>query len=309
MRFRHWEPVPLSTLWRQAEGNFFLVLADGRDDGYVLEVGALDERGQFVAPYQGAQITTLRYASTRSMDHQGNLEMLPSRPIGPRVREFVGAGAFVVAIPPIKWGGFGLLGRRPTRILNPGEYQLDGNTIVEYAKSRLAGNRPTVRRHEDRRAAALRRADEIKAEYGELLSDIVYRIDHPALFDTAVPATEQFQVAMVRLDNALGFPLEALEDAVNELEISYSLARDHAETVGAGHLPEDARDAARRASKAARLAASATTEGEREASLTQVRRILGSLALYYLPTIEAETLSLEAPGSTTTQDPPPTPGP
>ena len=51
------------------------------------------------------------------------------------------------------------------------------------------------------------------------------------------------------------------------------------------------------------------TEGEREASLTQVRRILGSLALYYLPTIEAETLSLEAPGSTTTQDPPPTPGP
>ena len=166
-----------------------------------------------------------------------------------------------------------------------------------------------MRRHEDRRAAALRRADEIKAEYGELLSDIVYRIDHPALFDTAVPATEQFQVAMVRLDNALGFPLEALEDAVNELEISYSLARDHAETVGAGHLPEDARDAARRASKAARLAASATTEGEREASLTQVRRILGSLALYYLPTIEAETLSLEAPGSTTTQDPPPTPGP
>ena len=49
----------------------------------------------------------------------------------------------------------------------------------------------------------------------------------------------------------------------------------------------------RRAGKAAHLAAGAATEGERQASLAQVKRILDSLALYYLPTIR-EKPALEA---------------
>lgn len=208
-----------------------------------------------------------------------------------------GQTGMALAIPAAALGAFltWLLARRSggLRIRNPGEYSLDASNVVEYASRRLAGESPGFALAADRRAAALTRADEIKAEYGELLSDIVYRIDYPALFDTAVPATEQFHSAMVRFEGADTMGLTELEALVNELEIAYSLARDNAETLGERHLPEHTRAAARRASKAAHLAANAATDGERDASLAQVRRILASLALYYLPTIDEEPRALE----------------
>lgn len=296
MTFTHWQRVPLRTLWIDIAYHYMLAFGDHSTGSVVFETFnpmaptpgpknvATPERGQLA----------VRYARTRTMDSVVLMEQLADRPIGPRMREFVGPNATVVAIPPIQWAKDGLFRDHPTRILNPGEYELDGSNIVDYARARLAGETPTVRTSRDRRAVALSRVDEIKEEYGELLSDIVYRIDYPALFDTASPTTEAFQTALVRLEQAGDNPpLETVESLVNDLEISYSVARDNAETLGARHLPEHARDDARRASKAARLAANAGTEGERLASLEQVRRILGSLALYYLPTIDDETLAIE----------------
>lgn len=296
MNFAHWQRVPLHTHWIDITYQYTLVFGDHPSEGVVMETFnpfAPSDGPVNVASPQRDQIG-VRYARTLALDSVVLMDQLSDRPIGQRMREFVGPNATVVAIPPIKWARHGLFRNRPTRILNPGEYELDGSNIVAYARTRLTGETPTVRTSRDRRAVALNRVDEIKEEYGELLSDIVYRIDYPALFDTAVPATEQFQTALVRLDQAgENPPLDTLESLVNDLEISYSVARDNAETLGARHLPEHARDDARRASKAARLAANAGTEGERLASLAQVRRILGSLALYYLPTVDDETLAIE----------------
>ncbi|MFD0867333.1 hypothetical protein ACFQ06_16175, partial [Tessaracoccus lubricantis] len=86
-------------------------------------------------------------------------------------------------------------------------------------------------------------------------------------------------------------PASAPEDDVvrlaGTLKLAFDTARAHAETVGLGHLPATARNDARRAAGAARLAVGARTEGERAAAQEQVVRILRSLALHYLPAPEA----------------------
>ena len=68
--------------------------------------------------------------------------------------------------------------------------------------------------------------------------------------------------------------------------MTFDAARANADTLGLDHLPVTARDDARRAAGAARLAAGAATEAERAAANAQVVRILGSLALYYLPDVD-----------------------
>ena len=67
------------------------------------------------------------------------------------------------------------------------------------------------------------------------------------------------------------------------LRLAFVLARQHAERVGIRHAAPEFRDGLRRAVKAARLVVGAGTEGERDAALGQLQRILDSLALYYLP--------------------------
>lgn len=76
------------------------------------------------------------------------------------------------------------------------------------------------------------------------------------------------------------------------MELAFETARAHAETVGLAHLPQQARDHARRAAGAARLARAAATEAERAAAQDQVVRILRSLALYYLPDPDRLPLAL-----------------
>ena len=185
--------------------------------------------------------------------------------------------------------------RTDTQLLTPGDLRLEGDDIVSHARARLAGRSQA---HRDRRADAAARVDEVKEDLGELQTDIVYRIDFPALFDTAVATTEAMHTALMAFDDATDrTPVDEVERLAAAVEVAYSVARDHAETVGHLHLPDAARADARRAAKAARLAESAATEGERTASLTQVARILDSLALYYLPRLDAETLAIEAPPS------------
>lgn len=183
--------------------------------------------------------------------------------------------------------------RHRTEIITPGSLHLEGPDLIDHARARLAGESPGS--PAQRLAAARTTVDEIREEFGQLTTDIVYRIDYPALFDPAVPATGQFHTALMRFDDAGGLSVAEVEDLAAEVEVAYSLARDHAETVGHRHLPEAARDGARRAGNAARLARGAATEGERTAALTQVQRILESLALYYLPTIDDQTLAIGPP--------------
>lgn len=185
--------------------------------------------------------------------------------------------------------------RLPMRILAPGDLQLDRTNVVEYAQGRLAGERPELRSLEERRASITARVDQIKEEFGRLGTDVVYRIENSALFDSSDPITERFQTALITWDTNTDETISTLEELAGDVEVSFAVAQDHAETVGMNHLPETARDAARRATNAARLAERASTEGERTASLRQVARILDSLALYYLPTISPETLAIEAP--------------
>lgn len=199
----------------------------------------------------------------------------------------------VVAVVGLSLFWQGRRSRQPARVLAAGRLALDGPDLVEYARARLAGERPGS--SADRLEEATARVADIREEFGALTSDIVYRIDHPALFDTAVPTTGQFHAALMRFDDAHSLPISAVEDLAADVEVAYSLARDHAETIGQAHLPEAARDGARRAAKAARLAAGAATEHERAASLAQVQRILESLALYYLPTIDSATMAIEPP--------------
>lgn len=177
--------------------------------------------------------------------------------------------------------------RLPVRILTAGTLHLDGTNIVDYTAARQIGERPELLTDEQRRTDIVERIEGIKQEYGTLKLDIGYRIQNSALFDSAAPTTNAFEVALVRYDSqSSGLGLDQLDDLATELEITYSVARDHAETVGLSHLPSTARADARRAAKALRLAEGATTDGEREAAMDQVIRILDSLALYYLPAPE-----------------------
>lgn len=147
-------------------------------------------------------------------------------------------------------------------------------------------------------AAAAKRVDGVKAAYGALLSDVVYRVENSALFDTAVAPTREFTVLMARWDDRASMAADEAVDVARELELAFETARAHAEALGLGHLPSTARPSARRAVKALQTAQRAATDGERSAALSQATRILASLALYYLPS-SAETTRIlggAAPG-------------
>lgn len=177
--------------------------------------------------------------------------------------------------------------RLPVRILTAGSLELDGTNIVEYATARQLGQRPELLTDVQRREAVLGRIEDVKQEYGGLRTDVGYRIENSALFDPSVPPTSAFEVALARYDaQADGLGLDELDELATDVEITYSVARDHAETIGMAHLPATARADARRAAKAYRLAAGASNDAEREAAMSQVVRILESLALYYLPAPE-----------------------
>lgn len=130
------------------------------------------------------------------------------------------------------------------------------------------------------------RVEAVKERYGALASDIAYRIENSALFDPGAPLTRQYHLLMMRWgDEAARLDATASERLAMEIQLAFDTARSHAEAIGFGHLPSTARPTAGRALKAAILAREATTEGEREAAISQVIRLLDSIALYYLPAV------------------------
>ncbi len=137
------------------------------------------------------------------------------------------------------------------------------------------------------RDAAVARVADVRAMYGRMLSDVAYRIENSALFDPAVPTTDQFERALaIWADVTDATPAPEVVRLAAAVKVTFDTARAHAETTGLGHLPEAVRSEGRRAASAARLASNAGTPGERDAAWEQVNRILSSLALYYLPDVD-----------------------
>ncbi|MDO5534776.1 MAG: hypothetical protein Q4F65_09010 [Propionibacteriaceae bacterium] len=132
------------------------------------------------------------------------------------------------------------------------------------------------------------RADVVRAAYGELLGDVVYRIENSALFDASVPATQRFQLALLSWEP----DADDADALATELEESFAAARSNAERLGLDHLPLTAREPAQRASRAAALALGTEQPAEREAAAGRAAELLSNLALYYLPTIDPGVASL-----------------
>jgi hypothetical protein len=324
-RFRFWEPIPLFVALRTLTDQTILALPPGKDvapivftvgypsDDKVLlryaRLPDLDKASSILAPAETLEV------ALRLFKLGAGVECIavppvewPGRGEGRSLRVPVASvGALAAGAGPLLFGGtlgaafalpaaavaYGLLWailrrRRRGRILTAGDLHLDGTNLVDYAIARRLGERPDARTEAERGAQVARRIDDIRADYGRRAADIAYRIENSALFDAAVPTTAALEVALVRSETEAGsLSLGEREDLAAELEIAYSVAVDHAETVGFQHLPATARDDARRAHKAAQLADGAATEGEREAAVAQVIRILSSLSLYYLPAPEA----------------------
>lgn len=128
--------------------------------------------------------------------------------------------------------------------------------------------------------------DDVKAEYGRLLSDVVARIELPALFDPLEPTTKAFTLALLQWDNNDGVADDETRRALAaQVRGTFAAARANAERIGMDHLPADVRDRAETARRAARLAADeSAAQPERDAALAKAVAILDELALYYLPT-------------------------
>lgn len=169
-------------------------------------------------------------------------------------------------LPPVQW------------IPLAGPRVLDGEGLTPAAALARLPRRDGPRR------AAIAAADEVRACYGRCLADIAYRIENSALFDSADPTTRQFETALALwADVAPTTPDDEVVRRSAMVSVTFDAARANAETLGLSHLPHTARDQARRAAGAARIAARGATAEERTAAQQQLIRILKSLALYYLP--------------------------
>lgn len=147
----------------------------------------------------------------------------------------------------------------------------------QWRLSELLDERPAL-------AAATAAVDGIKEEYGRLLTDVVERIEHPALFDPAVDATRRFTSALIQWDaGETDSDAAARSTLAAGVRLAFDAARQHAAAVGMDHFPAEAREQASRAAKALRLATSTSNPDERDAALRAGMRILDSLMLYYLP--------------------------
>lgn len=170
-----------------------------------------------------------------------------------------------------------------------------GPISLDAARLRAGAAEPVLPSAPARPSAPATRVDAIKETYGRLRGDIAYRIENAALFDPAVPLTAQFETALVLwADVEPATPAAEVARRASMVQVTFNAARAHAETVGLGHLPADARPDADRAAKAARLARATDSAAERATALARVITILRSLALYYLPDPEAVDRALTA---------------
>lgn len=277
---RFWTPVstdtPLSELWAQS---LYADAPDGRAMVFSIALPPAGGKYARLAPEPDARVQVQSYANFGLQRQQDDLlpDYLPVT--APCIRRGFVPHRVVLAPRPL-WRFMGA----PT--LDTPDGPLSFHDLVRHgppASVRLQG--------------ALAMADDVKTTYGRMLTDIAYRIEQSALFDSTVPTTRSFDNALAVWDD-LDHTTASEDDVVRlagTLKLALQTARAHAETVGLDHLPATARADARRAAGAARLAAGAKTEPERRAAQEQVIRILKSLALYYLPDPDSLPAALPAP--------------
>ncbi|MEU9761936.1 hypothetical protein AB0D98_19745 [Streptomyces sp. NPDC047987] len=136
---------------------------------------------------------------------------------------------------------------------------------------------------QERIAAAAARHDAVLEEYGAHLVDFMAALERPALNDPSVAATERFDRARINADDArltvrhgAQELVAAYHEAVAELEVSWRIAREHAERVGTSYLEPAV---SRRLAKAVDLMAvvrGGATEHERALAYQRVRRLVGT---------------------------------
>ncbi|HMS37515.1 MAG TPA: hypothetical protein PKA93_10160, partial [Arachnia sp.] len=296
-RFRFWEPIPLYVALRTLTDQTILALPPGKDVApIVFSVGYpsedhialryarlpdLDKASSLLAPNQTLEVALRLFTLGAGVECIAVPPIQwPGRGDGLALRiPVAGVGALAAGAAPLILGGTigaafalpaaalaylvlwsALRRRRGARVLTAGDLHLDGTNLVDYAIARRLGEPATARTDRERHARVAKRIDDIRADYGRRSADIAYRIENSALFDAAVPTTAALEVALVRGETeAASLSLGELEALATDLEIAYSVAVDHAETVGFQHLPSTARDDARRAHKAAQLAEGAAT--------------------------------------------------
>ncbi len=169
-----------------------------------------------------------------------------------------------------------------TLAAGPAHVRIDGQSLMlSQVLARLAIDTPTG-------PSPAQRVDQVKARYGELLGDIRYRIENSALFDSAHPPTQRFELALVAWDPSS----DQAEALATEVEQSFTAAISSAEQLGLTHLPSTARDTARRAVKAVSIATASNSTAERKVAAQQAAQLLDSLALYWLPKIDPDIPSL-----------------
>lgn len=137
----------------------------------------------------------------------------------------------------------------------------------------------------DQDDVAERQVQAVKEAYGRLRTDLCYRVEHPALFDTECPETEPFSLALVEWDTTQRhLTLSDRRALASRVVATFQQARHHAEQVGMNHLPRPQRRVVRRAAKALRIASDRyATPKERDAALQRAVDLLDDLVLHYLP--------------------------
>ncbi|MFI5864736.1 hypothetical protein [Streptomyces sp. NPDC051546] len=136
---------------------------------------------------------------------------------------------------------------------------------------------------QERIATTTARHDAVLEEYGAHLVDYMAALERPALNDPSVSETERFDRARINADDArltvrhgAQELVSAYHEAVAELEVSWRIARNHAERVGISYLEPAV---SRRLAKAADLMAvvrGGATEHERALAYQRVRRLVGN---------------------------------
>ena len=209
----------------------------------------------------------------------------------------VDVDAFAAAVlPGLRWPFVRL--SLVTAALTPGSRQVQTNTQIqpmardEHGRDLLPSQvHPRLPRPAAVEGSAVTAGDRVTAvhdAYARLRDDIGYRIENSALFDAAHPSTEAFEIALLTFDP--GSP--DAERAARVVETAFATARRSAEELGYDHLPSTARATARRARLAAATALAPGSEAERAAARQKVTQLLGSLALYYLPAVDADAPQL-----------------
>jgi hypothetical protein len=137
---------------------------------------------------------------------------------------------------------------------------------------------------QERIASAQLRHDAVLEQFGAHLVDFSSALERPALNDPSIGETERFDRARIDADDArlavrygAGEHLvAAYHAAVAELEVSWRIACDHAQRLGASYLEPKV---SRRLAKAADLMAvvrGGGTEHERALAYQRVRRLVGT---------------------------------